>query len=371
MILDLCTEYSPLYDLRPALNATERLAQVIGLRSLQTQSTRTFPPDADLLLFLTLTYRPCFPLDFGQFTLYIFISSFSQALSCLHSFSLKMRITLIISALVALVAASPAPSPQGMDFSVIDATPPPAETAPPAGAPDVATPYGSASASAIAVAVIKNNPLSARKRKRGFNDVCAPQPSSASPPPGDNSSPSSFTSDPQFASLASNAPVLTGYDVSFTNLQASTQQDGFLRIQTLDSYDPKACQALCDGTAKCVAFNLYVERDPSLNPASNCSNPLPVTNVKCTLYGLPISAATATNSGQYRQQFQVVIAASNGYNKDTGPGPIPVYNGPTPLPCAINASLAQDGTDTYIGSTSFSRAFSPNMCADACTAQTQ
>ena len=279
--------------------------------------------------------------------------------------------SLLRFAILGVAVAIPAPFPQGMDFDVIDATPPPTETAPPAGAPDVAFPYSSASASAIAVAAIKKSPLAPKRAKRGVNDACAPQPSSADPPSGDNSSPSSFTSDPQFASLASNAPVPPGYDVSFINLQASTQQDGFLRLQTLDAYNPDACQELCDETTKCVAFNIYLERDPSLNPASNCSNPAPVTNVKCTLYGLPISPSTATNAGQYRQQFQVVIAASNGYNKDTGPGSIPGYDGPTPLACAINAPLASDGTDTYLGSTSFSGAFSPNMCADACTAQTQ
>ena len=55
--------------------------------------------------------------------------------------------------------------------------------------------------------------------------------------------------------------------------------------------------------------------DPTLNPAPGCTNPDPTTNIKCTLFTQPPTQANMTNAGQWRQQFQVVIAGSNGYAK--------------------------------------------------------
>lgn len=58
-----------------------------------------------------------------------------------------------------------------------------------------------------------------------------------------------------------------------------------------------------------MAFNLYFERDPTLDPnAQSCPNPPFLTNIKCVFWGVPVSKATATNDGQYRDSFQVVIA---------------------------------------------------------------
>ena len=84
-------------------------------------------------------------------------------------------------------------------------------------------------------------------------------------------------------------------------------------LYTLDAYDTLSCQSQCDQAEGCQAFNLYIERDPSLDPnADNCPNPPSTANYKCTLWGAPVSSAEATNYGQWRDSFQVVIAASNG-----------------------------------------------------------
>ena len=66
-----------------------------------------------------------------------------------------------------------------------------------------------------------------------------------------------------------------------------------------------------------VSQSLMSERssDPTLNPAPGCTNPDPTTNIKCTLFSQPPTQANITNAGQWRQQFQVVIAGSNGYAK--------------------------------------------------------
>ena len=85
-----------------------------------------------------------------------------------------------------------------------------------------------------------------------------------------------------------------------------------MALYTLTSYDTITCQQKCDAAAGCVAFNIYIERDPSVAPGPGCDNPASTINYKCTLYGLPISAATATNMGQYRDNFEVVITGSNG-----------------------------------------------------------
>jgi hypothetical protein len=54
------------------------------------------------------------------------------------------------------------------------------------------------------------------------------------------------------------------------------------------------------------------ERDPSVVPADSCANPASTTVIKCVLWGSPITAETAVNTGQWRNGFQVVIAGSNG-----------------------------------------------------------
>lgn len=84
-----------------------------------------------------------------------------------------------------------------------------------------------------------------------------------------------------------------------------------------------------------------------------------------------MSAATATNKGQYRRDFRVVIAGSNGYTStsiDTPNGYSPaVYLGNA----AINAPLDCNGADTYMGPKIFTEgAFDAGRCAAACTAQT-
>lgn len=83
-------------------------------------------------------------------------------------------------------------------------------------------------------------------------------------------------------------------------------------LHTLDTYDPAICQAFCDAADLCTGFNLYFERDPTVNPADNCRNPPSFTNIKCTLWGSRLTPETAVNRGQYRRDFQVVITGSNG-----------------------------------------------------------
>lgn len=63
----------------------------------------------------------------------------------------------------------------------------------------------------------------------------------------------------------------------------------------------------------------------------------------------PLSADTATNTGQWRSNFQVVIAGSNGYVKPVTSTAIG-YDSPTQLgAAAINALLDCNSAYTYMG----------------------
>ena len=116
-----------------------------------------------------------------------------------------------------------------------------------------------------------------------------------------------------FQAMATAAPTPDGYEVAFINWNASLTASDYMGLFTLTSYDTLGCASQCDQASGCQAFNMYIERDPSLNAsAANCPNPPSTTNYKCTLWGAPVSVDEATNFGQYQDSFQVVIAGANG-----------------------------------------------------------
>ena len=99
----------------------------------------------------------------------------------------------------------------------------------------------------------------------------------------------------------------------FTDLNASVSASNYMGLYTLDSYNASACAKICLGINNCMAYNIYVERDPTLDSnAQDCPNPPSTINYRCTVWGAPISSKQATNTGQWRDSFQVAIAASNG-----------------------------------------------------------
>ena len=121
--------------------------------------------------------------------------------------------------------------------------------------------------------------------------------------------------------MANEAPTPDGYASVFNNLGASLQASNYMGLYTLTSYDTLTCASKCDQASGCSAFNVYLERDPTINAnAQNRPNPPSTTYYKCTLWGAPISSAEATNSGQYQDSFQVVIAGSNGEFSSTSAG---------------------------------------------------
>lgn len=89
--------------------------------------------------------------------------------------------------------------------------------------------------------------------------------------------------------MAVNAQTPSGYTQVMRNVTAAINSNvvNYLSFNTLTSYDTLACQVLCDQTAGCLGFNIYVERDPSVNPDSvQCPNPASTTNYKVSLVTL-------------------------------------------------------------------------------------
>ena len=131
---------------------------------------------------------------------------------------------------------------------------------------------------------------------------------------------------------ANDAAQPDGYTTVFQNTNAAVNAPEYLTYVTLDQYEPASCAAYCDKTAGCSAFNIYFERDPSKTPnAKDCPNPPSTTNIKCALWGNAITKQQATNTGQWRDDFQIVIAGSNG----------------TPLRRALGVAVADLGTTAY------------------------
>ncbi|KAF2085164.1 hypothetical protein K490DRAFT_47488 [Saccharata proteae CBS 121410] len=180
--------------------------------------------------------------------------------------------------------------------------------------------------------------------------------------------PEAFTTDAVFSSMATAAAVPTGYTQAFSARTAAIQEVGYRGVYTYNTYDVSSCASLCTADPLCQSFNIYIERDPIVRPDYQvCTNPPSTAFVKCTLYGYPVAAAALTNQGGYQADFHVVIAGSNGYNKDPAPAPAaqPNFTGPsTLLPGAIEADAY------YLYEFYNSVGFDPSVCAAGCQRNT-
>lgn len=270
-----------------------------------------------------------------------------------------MQSVLILLTLLGLTSAIP--RPQLIDTEGVAASPDPVFVVP---AYDVLEEAGATNEPAIAP----------RNRLYRRDGTCAVQPAGSGPVSSPDT-PDAFSSNPAYSALAENSPTPDGFSITMLNAAASLSASNYMGLRTLKSYDTLGCASLCDQAPGCQAFNMYVERDPSLDPNMvSCSNPPSITNFKCTLWGAAVSAAQATNKGQWRASFQVVIAGSNAYNKVSPPPAIACYTGPAELGGAINAPYDVQGQNTYMGYKfhAFSQAqgYDPSTCAVDCNAQT-
>lgn len=104
--------------------------------------------------------------------------------------------------------------------------------------------------------------------------------------------------------MAQNAPTPDGYSRVFDNLGASLQASNYMGLYTLTSYDTLTCASKCDQADGCEAFNVYLERDPTVDANEQmCPNPqaqpiidAPYGALRCAQKRLPTPDSTERNS---------------------------------------------------------------------------
>lgn len=201
-------------------------------------------------------------------------------------------------------------------------------------------------------------------------NACKPTATGYAPVPTPDTADGFYAYAPYHA-MASSALTPSGYTLSFRDLNASVSQSSYLGVNTLTSYNTTACASLCDSTSPCTAFNVYIERDPAVDPGKNCTNPPSAPSYFCTLWGSSVNSSTATNYGQYRESFHVEITASNGYDKTPAVVAPSCSGWQAPQKCgpAADGSLAHSHPSTAMGSHFFPGPYDPTQCAAYAQAQ--
>ncbi|KAK5999469.1 hypothetical protein QM012_005470 [Aureobasidium pullulans] len=290
-----------------------------------------------------------------------------------------MRSSILFALLPSIALA--APYPQDIDLDAVEAAPDPVIVTPAvdvvaqtATAAPIAQQTESAAAAIATAPAATSNSASKRDLLEARDGTCAKQ-AKGSGPVINPDTVDAFTANTDLTNAAQNAATPDGYSRAFVNLQGATAGSNYLMLYTLKSYDTLTCQSKCDQDDRCIAFNVYAERDPTLNPdAQNCPNPASTVNYRCTTFGVPISPEGATNTGGSLASFQIAITGSNGYNKNAAPAAIKRFSGPVGFGGAINAPLDAQGHDTYVGFKYYpfsqTQGYTPATCASACNAQT-
>ncbi|EWC47481.1 hypothetical protein DRE_00449 [Drechslerella stenobrocha 248] len=262
-----------------------------------------------------------------------------------------MKVSIILAALVgsalAAPAPAPAPAPQDIDFDAIIAEIAAADVDLPLG-PSVTTTSESVPVIAPSTAdIIEDLNLDSTSSRRlksrslAARAACSPQTSKNTDQTLGSLGPEEWKAAIALKHPATNPATVDSYKKVFDGWIGSIKQKGYRGTKTFATYDINACKAECDKKPYCLAFNLFAERDPAVNPGVGCEDPASLTNYKCTLYSLPFTTTEAAdNLGQWRNKFRVVIGASVGYVKPFAPADPPGYEqyGPI-LDKAINAPL--------------------------------
>ena len=288
-----------------------------------------------------------------------------------------MRSTIVAAAFAAVAAAKPIAQNLDWDFlETVSAMP--TVTVPVVGiqAQETTVAFDASTATAAIATAVSAAGVSTTavvgKRAIKARSACQPQPTGALAPAQPDTV-DTFAADQTYHSAAKNAITPAGYTNTFTDLSASNNAYGYMGYTTLPSYDVQSCSAKCDAIEGCQSFNIYFERDPSVDPdQTNCPNPTSTINIKCVFWGGPVSSSNAVNNGQWRASYQVAIAGSNGYVNNSIATPSG-YTGATYLGnAAINALSDCNGANTYMGYKLFqNQPFDVSLCAAACSAQTQ
>ncbi|GME43160.1 carbohydrate-binding-like protein [Neofusicoccum parvum] len=204
--------------------------------------------------------------------------------------------------------------------------------------------------------------------------ACDPQATIANYYNVDVSSYDNFKDSSIIAGVANGASTPSGYFNNFKNLKAANSAYAYMGYMvSQNGYDVDTCAQKCTDMEGCLSFNIYFERDPTVEPGTGCENPAAFANIKCSFWGSALDDTTAVNDGQWRDQFHVGIAGSNAYTSDKVGPSISGWNDPLRLNnAAMNAPLRDcAGTWTYMGYKFFNDGpFDVEKCAAACDAQT-
>ncbi|OBR04923.1 Galactose oxidase [Colletotrichum higginsianum IMI 349063] len=215
-------------------------------------------------------------------------------------------------------------------------------------------------------------PVSATTSKRALRKLFARDCDTL--PPGSGPVPSvdtdqGFLAYSSLSNAALQATTPPGWYQTFQNLQSATSASIYQGYKTYSNYDTARCAADCAQISGCTAFNIFFERDPSQDPGLACPNPSSTTVIKCSFWGVGIGPSTATNNGQWRKDFHIVIAGSNGYQLSAPTYSVSGYNSSFTNAATINAPTSCNSYITYKSHTN--QAYDPSLCADDCAAQRQ
>lgn len=271
-----------------------------------------------------------------------------------------MRYSYILPAFASLAFALP----QDIDLDMVIAAPDPTYTTSVGLTAQVVTydttsilAEASAAASSISIAVdnVASTTVDVAATAEATADAkvkraaCDPQPTGFAAYALSSDTAADFRANGSWASIASAQPVPTGYARTQLNANGANSAYGYLGYYTLpNGYDSNACAKICTNTLGCMSFNIYIERDPSVDPGTGCTNPSSVVNAKCALWGSPLSSDSATNTGQMRSGFEVAIAGSNAYQNNSLIVPAGFSMGDTLNNAAINAPYDGQGYNTYM-----------------------
>jgi hypothetical protein len=205
---------------------------------------------------------------------------------------------------------------------------------------------------------------------------CSKQPTIKNTYNVDVSTSDAFKADANIADQATGAKTPTGYYQNFANKQSANSALNYKGYYVVPSatYDVQWCANKCDAMAGCFSFNIYFERDPTVDPGANCPDPEAFANIKCSFWGTGLDEKTLTNPGQWREKFWVQIAGSNAYTSYKLDGPVAGWTGPQKLGnAALNAPLYDcQNRWSYLGYKLLQAgSVDPSLCAAVCDAQTK
>ncbi|CAE7021930.1 hypothetical protein CFE70_003075 [Pyrenophora teres f. teres 0-1] len=151
--------------------------------------------------------------------------------------------------------------------------------------------------------------------------LCASNKGNTAPGPVPNTL-EGFKNESLYTFVSRDSKSIPGYEAVTYGADCAIASSKYMTYVALKEYDPKTCADKCDAHAGCDAFNIYIQREPGVQPSHWCPNPTAIAVTKCALYSEPVTKSQCTNEGQrigpvdrHNRAFEVAIRGSNAYNK--------------------------------------------------------